>query len=139
MGKLSVLLILALAVAAHALPNRVATILVHVRPDGRIDGRRASSDRLSSLRHLGWVKALRPPGVCVRTALQDRVPIWLDWGEIPAARRALYPHALPVVWDARGLLRYIDYIGRHGEGPLPMPVEIPPEAMAWARARGGGG
>lgn len=130
------LLALVLASPAPAIPRRVATLLVHVRPDGRIDGRRASSDRLSSLRHLGWVKALRPPGVCVRTALQDRVPIWLDWGEVPAARLALYPHALPVVWEARGLLRYLDYVRRHdGHGPLPLPREVPEAARAWAEGR----
>lgn len=116
------------------LPPTWATILVRVSPEGRIIDRRAGSDRFSSLRHLGWVRALRPPGVCIRTALQDRVPAWLDWGEQPWLARSMYPHVLPVAWDARGLGRYWEQSGPHGYATLPVPPSWAAEAARdWAK------
>lgn len=131
---LPAILALVLAAPASAIPRRVATILVRVDAQGRVIDRRAGSDRFSALRHEGWVKALRPPGVCIRTALEGSVPAWLDWGEHPTLGRALYPSAgLPVVWDARGLVRYMDYVRRHdGWGPVPVPTRVPEAARAWA-------
>lgn len=121
---IAVLMVLTgLAGAARGAPPQCATILVRVDKSGRVIDRRAGSDSFSSLRHLGWIRAIRPPGVCIRTALLDGIPAWLDWGEHPWFARAYYPHGpWPVVWDARGLAIYLK---RHGSrGPVPLPLEV---------------
>lgn len=115
MSPSAVLLAGALQVC-RPLPPKVATILVRVDDRGRVVDRRAGSDRFARLRHEGWLKAVRPPGVCIRTALRSGRPAWID-------RR---PSGLPVVWDSEGLWIYRQ---RHlGSGMVPLPSWVPEEA-----------
>lgn len=97
-----------LPLSALARPEKTATILVRIDAEGNITQRLAASDRHSRLRHLGWIKALRPPGVCIRTALHNGRPAWVEWTAMG-----------PVVWDSEGLWRYRQKFLGTGIVPLP--------------------
>lgn len=86
------------ATSFAAKPKLTATILVRVNEHGEIIDRRAASDRYAQLRHRGWIKAIRPPGVCIRTALFNNRPAWIEWTWMG-----------PIVWDKRGA----DYFRQH--------------------------
>lgn len=98
---------LALLLAAGA-RAQVATLLVRVDAEGNITGRMAASDRYARARHEGWVRVLRPPGVCIRRALFNHRPAWVEW--TPTG---------PVAWDSLGVQRYLRRFGE--AGPLPTP------------------